>query len=373
MIPFKKILCPTDFSEPSYEAIKAAGELAYHFASELCVIHVVSPVPIVPMGAEPSGFNVSSYEQELVASSEKSLKEIVNQLETRDLKVRLVVLRGNAADEIVRTAEEENADLIVIATRGRTGLDRLIFGSVAEKVVRLAKCPVLTVASRPSKEESEEARPEKGELTMSEEKSEKKKAYQEKIEAQLKEWGAKIDELKAKAGKSGVELKMKYERQIEDLRAKQDVVQKKLREFKESGEETWEGLKTGMEKSLGELKDSFDRTISRFKEMKEEAAEKVSKKKKAYVGKVDGQLKEWGIQINILKAKAEKSKAEAKIMYLKQIRDLRSKQEAARKRLQKLKGSGDEAWDEVKSGLDKVLADLKDSFNRVASKFKQKK
>lgn len=208
---------------------------------------------------------------------------------------------------------------------------------------------------------------------MSEEKSEKKKAYQEKIEAQLKEWSAKIDELKTKAGKSRAELRMKYEKQIEDLRTKQRVLRKKFREFKESGEETWEGLKTGMEKSLGELKDSFDRTISRFKEMREEAAKKVSKKKKAYVGKVEAQLKEWGIQINILKAKAEKSKAEAKIMYLKQIRELRTKQEAARKRLQKLKGSGDEAWEEVKSGLDKVLADLKDSFNRAASKFKEKK
>jgi len=184
MLPIKKIVCPTDFSEPSYEAIKAAGELAFHFGSELCVLHVVSPVPLVPVGGEPSGFNVSLYERELEASSKTSLEEIIKQMEWKDLKVRLIVLRGNAADEIVRTSEEENADLIVIATRGRTGLDRLLFGSVAEKVVRLAKCPVLTVTSRP----------EKGELSMSstegessEEKSEKKKAYQEKIEAQLKE------------------------------------------------------------------------------------------------------------------------------------------------------------------------------------------
>jgi hypothetical protein len=56
LLPFNKILCPTDFSEPSYEAIKAAGELAYHFASELCVIHVVPPVPMVPIGMDPSSF-----------------------------------------------------------------------------------------------------------------------------------------------------------------------------------------------------------------------------------------------------------------------------------------------------------------------------
>jgi len=96
------------------------------------------------------------------------------------------MLRGNAADEIVRTAGEEEIDLIVIATHGRTGLDRLIFGSVAEKVVRLAPCPVLTVASRPTKEENKEARLEKGESAMPEEKTDKRKAYQEKVEIQLK-------------------------------------------------------------------------------------------------------------------------------------------------------------------------------------------
>ena len=54
MLPFKQILCPTDFSEPSYEAIKAAGEIAFHFGSELSILHVVSPVPVVTMGSEAS-------------------------------------------------------------------------------------------------------------------------------------------------------------------------------------------------------------------------------------------------------------------------------------------------------------------------------
>ena len=103
MLPIRKILCPTDFSEPSYEAIKSAGELAFHFGSELCVLHVVSPVPLVPVGAEPSGFNVSLYERELEASSKRSLEEIIHQMEWKDLKLRLIVVRGNAADEIVRT------------------------------------------------------------------------------------------------------------------------------------------------------------------------------------------------------------------------------------------------------------------------------
>jgi nucleotide-binding universal stress UspA family protein/archaellum component FlaC len=378
MLPFKKILCPTDFSEASYEAIKTAGELAFHFGSELCVLHIVSPVPLVPMGAEPSGFNVSLYERELEASSKRTLEEITHQLEWKDLKVRLIVLRGNAADEIVRTAGEENVDLVVIATRGRTGLDRLIFGSVAEKVVRLAKCPILTVTSRPSQEESKGSRPEKGEFAMSntemnppEEKSEKKKAFQEKIDSQLKEWGTKIDELKAKAETSKADLKTKYEKQIEDLRAKQEVVQQKLREFRESGEEAWGEIKTGIEKGVDELKDSFDRAVSKFKEKREETVEKVSKKKKAYVDKMEAQLKEWGIEIDVLKAKAEKSKAEVKIAYLKQIEELKKKQGSVKKNLRELQGSGDEAWEDFKDGLEDAVKDLQRAFKRAASRFKK--
>jgi len=375
MLPFKKILCPTDFSEPSYEAIKAAGELAYHFGSELHIVHVIASVPVVPVpiGPEPSAFNVSLYEQELDASSKRALEEVVNQLESKELKTRLIALRGDPAEEIVRTVDEENVDLIVIATRGRTGLDRLVFGSVAEKVVRLAKCPLLTITGGPSTEAAKEITAEKGEeVKMPEENPEKRKAYQERIEAQLKEWGVKIDELKAKAERSKVELKMKYEKQIEDLRVQKETLEKRLQEFRESGGETWEHLKTGIEKGFDELKDSVDRTISLFKEKGEVVAETVSKKKKAYVEKIEDQLKDWSSQIDILKAKAEKSKAEVKIKYLEQIEELRKKQKTARQKLQKLKGSGEEAWGELKVGLDKALEDLKEAFDRSKSKFQKK-
>ncbi len=380
MLPFKKILCPTDFSESSYEAIKTGGEIAFHFGSELCILHVVSPVPVVPMGAELSAFNVSLHEQELEASSKKSLQEIINQLEWKELKVRLIVLRGNAADEIVRTAHEENSDLIVIATRGRTGLERLIFGSVAEKVVRLAKCPVLTVTIKVPFEEGEETLTRREVLGLSEKKEvklpeaqlEKKKAYQEKIEGQLKEWGARIDELMAKAETSRAELKVKYEKQIEDLRNKRETLQKKLLEMKESGEEAWEGLKSGIEKGLDELKDTFDQTISKFKEKGEEVADTISKKKKVYIEKAEAELKEWGAKIDVLKAKTEKSKGDIKIKYLEQIIELRNKQEALKKKLRELKGSGDGAWADLKEGMDYALDDLKRSLKRALSRFRQK-
>jgi nucleotide-binding universal stress UspA family protein len=377
MLPFKKILCPTDFSEPSYEAIKTAGEMAFHFGSELCILHVVSPVPVVPMGGG-AAFNVPLYEQELEVSSRKSLEEIINQLEWKELKVRLIVVRGNAADEIVGIADQENVDLIVIASRGRTGLDRLIFGSVAEKVVRLARCPVLTVAIKATSEEGEETLTRREVLGLSEKKeirlpeAQEKKAYQEKIEAQLKEWGAKIDELKAKVDKSKADVKSKYEKQIEDLQTKQAAVQQKLRELRDSGEETWEGLKTGLEKGLDELKDDFDRTISKFKKMEEKMTEKVSGKKKAYVEKMEAQLKEWGGEIDVLKAKAEKSKAEVKIAYLKQIEELKKKQASVKKNLRELRGSGDEAWEDFKGGVEDAVKDLKRALKRAASRFKKR-
>ena len=145
MIPFKKILCPIDFSEPSYEALKAANELALHFSAELCLIHVVSLVPILPASPDPAAFNVPLYQEELEASSKKSLQEAVEKRISKGLHAYQIVVEGDAAYQIVRIAQEENAELIVMATHGQTGWRRLIFGSVAAKVIRLATCPVLTI------------------------------------------------------------------------------------------------------------------------------------------------------------------------------------------------------------------------------------
>ncbi len=141
MLPFKKILYPTDFSEASYEALKAANELALHFSAELCLVHVVSPV--VPASPEfaPGVLPL----QEMQASAEKSLQEVALQRVSKELHVRQMVVLGGAADEIIRMSKENRADLIVIATHGQTGWRHMVFGSVAEKVVRLSPCPVLTI------------------------------------------------------------------------------------------------------------------------------------------------------------------------------------------------------------------------------------
>ena len=147
MLPVNNILCPTDFSEPSYEALKAADELAVHFSATLHIINTVPLVPIVeaPIGVESTAFNVASYQQELEAQAQRSLKNVLEQRITKGVKVVTEVLIGNAAGEIIRSAADKNMDLIVIATHGLSGWRRFISGSVTEQIVRQASCPVLTI------------------------------------------------------------------------------------------------------------------------------------------------------------------------------------------------------------------------------------
>jgi nucleotide-binding universal stress UspA family protein len=149
MLPIKKILCPTDFSEPSYEGLDAATELALHFSAHLTLVHVISPVPIVPGAPAPTGFHIPSMLKELESAAHETLQNdamgrIPGELISGDL-ARGTIVQGDPSAEIVRIAAEERVGMIVIATHGTTGWRRFIFGSVAEKVVRLAECPVLTI------------------------------------------------------------------------------------------------------------------------------------------------------------------------------------------------------------------------------------
>ena len=94
----------------------------------------------------------------------------------------------------------------------------------------------------------------------------KKRAYQEKVEAQLKEFAAKIDVLAAKAEQAKAEAKVKYNKQIEGLRAKQEAVRQKLQSLKEPGAEAWGDLKKGIDSALADLKVAVQSAVSRFKE-----------------------------------------------------------------------------------------------------------
>lgn len=144
MLPVTKILCPTDFSEASTEAIAEASALAAHFGAELLLVHVVPVLPALP--PDPNFmFEIPEYERALHSDAERSLHKLADSLTAKSMRVRTFVGHGDAGSEIVRIAREEGADMIVISTQGRTGWRHLAFGSVAEKVVRLAQCPVLTL------------------------------------------------------------------------------------------------------------------------------------------------------------------------------------------------------------------------------------
>jgi nucleotide-binding universal stress UspA family protein len=152
MLPLKKILWPTDFSEPSFVALEAANELALKFSAELYVMHVVSALPVVPGPSGPTSFNVSLYEEELQKSADNSVQEIIEKRIPAGVEAHAVVTSGLVADEIIHEAERQKINLIVTSTHGETGWRHLIFGSVAEKIVRMAPCPVLTIHAPRQKE-----------------------------------------------------------------------------------------------------------------------------------------------------------------------------------------------------------------------------
>ena len=143
MLPFKKILCPTDFSEPGCEGVKAAGEVASRFEAELILMHVVGAIPALDTPAGISTFDIAAYQRELTASAETFLEQRKAEV-PESVPVRTLVTHGDAGHEIVRVAKEEDVDLIVMATHGATGWRHRIFGTVTEKVVRNAHCSVLT-------------------------------------------------------------------------------------------------------------------------------------------------------------------------------------------------------------------------------------
>jgi universal stress protein A len=142
----KRILTPTDFSPSSLAAIDHAVDLARRFGAEVILVFV-HEAPY--FGSEPDPYVVSANFRLLFAERQRVVREQMSALHTRvgkrGVRCRAVLRGGNPAVQILATARKVNADLIVMATHGRTGAQRLFLGSVAEKVVRGAKCPVLTL------------------------------------------------------------------------------------------------------------------------------------------------------------------------------------------------------------------------------------
>jgi nucleotide-binding universal stress UspA family protein len=153
VLPVRRLVGATDFSIAGFPAVVTAGELAVHFKAELLLVHVLPPPPMSPMVPPermvtlPSTAEVERYERDSERDSRRDLERLVAEKLPTGLACQAVVLVGAAAEAILNFADQESADLIVIATHGRTGWRRLAFGSVAEKVIRTATRPVLVVPS----------------------------------------------------------------------------------------------------------------------------------------------------------------------------------------------------------------------------------
>jgi universal stress protein A len=136
MATISRILVATDFSADAARALDYAVELAHRFGAEVIVLHVHEVVDLVPGAAAAD---------QLRAAAQEELERSAAALRGRDVRVRSLLRAGAPSTEILRAAETEGADLLVVGTHGHTGLARLLLGSVAERIVRGAVAPVLTV------------------------------------------------------------------------------------------------------------------------------------------------------------------------------------------------------------------------------------
>ncbi len=141
IVKLGRILVPLDFSEHSLKALHYAQALAAQFGAELLVVNIVEQV-VYPGDWSYLPVAVSDFAAE---KRQEILEKLTTLTANSAEKVTPMVRLGRAWQEIVQIAEEQKADLIVIATHGYTGLKHALLGSVAEKVVRHAPCPVLTV------------------------------------------------------------------------------------------------------------------------------------------------------------------------------------------------------------------------------------
>lgn len=146
----RRILVPIDFSETSSRALDLAIEIGGPLRVEIVLLHVIEPLQLASApelySPAPGPMMEVLAEQERAAHAE--LAKIAKRVRAKRIGVHALVVSGTPYDRIVEASDHLRADLVVMGTQGRTGISHLLVGSVAEKVVRLATCPVLTVGAR---------------------------------------------------------------------------------------------------------------------------------------------------------------------------------------------------------------------------------
>jgi nucleotide-binding universal stress UspA family protein len=145
----KSILCPIDFSEFSIRAYEHALSLAEYYEAKLVALHVVElwKYPFVDYAAYEGDF--ANVPRALEEGGEERLREFTNKHSRAGIQPHLAVDQGNASDVILSFAQAQNIEVIVMGTHGRRGFDRLVLGSVTDRVMRKASCPVLVISKQP--------------------------------------------------------------------------------------------------------------------------------------------------------------------------------------------------------------------------------
>ena len=145
MIALRQVMVPTDFSEASECALKYGRAFAASFGASLHVVHVVEDFVAWSWAADTYVATLPRIREEVEAEAVARLGQLIPPAEAERLQAKVALLAGNPFIEIVRYAREHDIDLIVMGTHGRGPVAHALIGSVAEKVVRKAHCPVLTV------------------------------------------------------------------------------------------------------------------------------------------------------------------------------------------------------------------------------------
>jgi nucleotide-binding universal stress UspA family protein len=148
MLKIQGVLAPIDFSQSSIEALRIANDIAERYSARLHIVHVISSDSSIKTPLHPTQYDAISSREDEEKDAKAQLSDIVKKYISKKVDIKQHVLFGNPAHEILELIDgDPSIDLVVIATHGRTGLKRFVFGSVTEKIIRHSNCAVLTIRS----------------------------------------------------------------------------------------------------------------------------------------------------------------------------------------------------------------------------------
>ena len=144
MIEFKRILYPVDLSESSAKMVPYVQSMAKKFESKIYILFAARVFDYFTSMYVPHP-SISRFEKELIEGAEKRLYEFVDEHFGEFANTKTVVVAGDASEEIINYIEDQHIDLVIMGTHGRKGMDKILFGSVAERVLKTSPVPVMVV------------------------------------------------------------------------------------------------------------------------------------------------------------------------------------------------------------------------------------